>query len=39
LLIFRHRLPQYEFSIAAARNPAQFGEALVDEPGMGQNHL
>ena len=26
LLIFRHRLPQYEFSIAAARNPAQFGE-------------
>jgi uncharacterized SAM-binding protein YcdF (DUF218 family) len=26
LLIFRHRLPQYEFSAAAARNPAQFGE-------------
>lgn len=27
LLIFRHRLPQYQFSVAAARNPAQFGEA------------
>jgi len=27
LKIFRHRLPQYEFSAAAARNPAQFGEA------------
>ena len=27
LMIFRHRLPQYEFSVAAARNPAQFGEA------------
>ena len=27
LLIFRHRLPQYQFSAAAARNPAQFGEA------------
>ncbi len=27
LIIFRHRLPQYEFSVAAARNPAQFGEA------------
>jgi uncharacterized SAM-binding protein YcdF (DUF218 family) len=26
LLIFRHRLPQYRFSVAAARNPAQFGE-------------
>jgi vancomycin permeability regulator SanA len=25
LLIFRHRLPQYQFSVAAARNPAQFG--------------
>jgi vancomycin permeability regulator SanA len=27
LMIFRHRLPQYQFSVAAARNPAQFGEA------------
>ncbi len=27
LMIFRHRLPQYQFSAAAARNPAQFGEA------------
>jgi hypothetical protein len=27
LLIFRHRLPQYQFNVAAARNPAQFGEA------------
>src|SRR5450756_1026279 len=27
LMIFRHRLPQYKFSAAAARNPAQFGEA------------
>ena len=27
LMIFRHRLPQYHFSVAAARNPAQFGEA------------
>jgi hypothetical protein len=27
LMIFRHRLPQYYFSVAAARNPAQFGEA------------
>jgi uncharacterized SAM-binding protein YcdF (DUF218 family) len=27
LLIFRHRLPQYQFNAAAARNPAQFGEA------------
>ena len=27
LMIFRHRLPQYRFSAAAARNPAQFGEA------------
>ena len=27
LLIFRHRLPQYQFSVAAARNSAQFGEA------------
>jgi cellulose synthase/poly-beta-1,6-N-acetylglucosamine synthase-like glycosyltransferase len=26
LLIFRHRLPQYEISVAGARNPAQFGE-------------
>jgi DUF218 domain len=25
LLIFRHELPEYEFSIAAARNPEQFG--------------
>lgn len=25
--IFRHRLPQYQFSVAAARNPAQFGDA------------
>jgi hypothetical protein len=27
LMIFRHRLPQYEFNAAAARNPEQFGEA------------
>jgi uncharacterized SAM-binding protein YcdF (DUF218 family) len=27
LMIFRHRLPQFQFSAAAARNPAQFGEA------------
>jgi uncharacterized SAM-binding protein YcdF (DUF218 family) len=27
LMIFRHRLPQYQFSTATARNPAQFGEA------------
>jgi len=27
LIIFRHRLPQYQFSAAAARNPAQFGAA------------
>ena len=27
LLIFRHRLPQYEFHVAAARNPIDFGEA------------
>ncbi|SRR5208282_1042400 len=27
LMIFRHRLPQYQISAAAARNPAQFGAA------------
>ena len=27
LMIFRHRLPQYQFNAAAARNPAEFGEA------------
>ena len=27
LMIFRHRLPQYQFNAAAAPNPAQFGEA------------
>jgi len=27
LLIFRHRLPQYQFNAAAAHNPQQFGEA------------
>jgi hypothetical protein len=27
LLIFRHRLPQYQFSVAAARGPASFGDA------------
>ncbi len=27
LIIFRHRLPQYQFSVAAARNPSQFGDA------------
>jgi hypothetical protein len=27
LMIFRHRLPQYQFNVAAARNPAQFGGA------------
>ncbi|MGA7292077.1 MAG: ElyC/SanA/YdcF family protein [Terriglobales bacterium] len=27
LMIFRHRLPQYQFSVAAARNPLEFGDA------------
>jgi len=27
LMIFRHRLPQYQFNVAAARNPEEFGEA------------
>jgi DUF218 domain len=27
LSIFSHRLPQYQWSVAAARNPAQFGTA------------
>ena len=27
LMIFRHRLPQYQFSVAAAHNPTQFGNA------------
>jgi hypothetical protein len=27
LMIFRHRLPQYQFSAAAARNATQFGDA------------
>lgn len=27
LIIFRHRLPQYEVHVAAAHNPAEFGEA------------
>ena len=27
LLIFRHRLPQYQFSVAAARGPKSFGDA------------
>ena len=27
LTIFRHRLPQYQFSVAAARGPASFGDA------------
>ena len=27
LTIFRHRLPNYQFSVAAARNPSQFGIA------------
>ncbi|HYW40029.1 MAG TPA: YdcF family protein [Terriglobales bacterium] len=27
LMTFRHRLPQYQFNVAAARNPTQFGEA------------
>jgi len=26
LAIFRHRLPQYQFNVAAAGNPVQFGE-------------
>jgi uncharacterized SAM-binding protein YcdF (DUF218 family) len=26
-MIFRHLLPQYQVSVASARNPAQFGEA------------
>ena len=27
LMIFRHRLPQYQFNAAAARSPEQFGQA------------
>jgi len=27
LMIFRHRLPQYQFSVAAARGPKSFGDA------------
>ena len=27
LMIFSHRLPQYQWSVAAARNPATFGDA------------
>ena len=27
LAIFRHRLPQYQFSVAAARSPGSFGDA------------
>jgi hypothetical protein len=27
LMIFRRRFPQYQISVAAARNPAEFGEA------------
>ena len=27
LMIFRHHLPQYQFSVAAVPNPLQFGEA------------
>ncbi|MGD0793732.1 MAG: YdcF family protein [Terriglobales bacterium] len=27
LMIFRHRLPQYQFNAAAVRDPAHFGEA------------
>jgi uncharacterized SAM-binding protein YcdF (DUF218 family) len=27
LMIFRHRLPQYQFSVAAARGPGSFGDA------------
>jgi len=27
LMILRHRLPQYQFSVAAARDPDRFGEA------------
>ncbi len=27
LAIFRHRLPQYQFSVAAARGPGSFGDA------------
>jgi vancomycin permeability regulator SanA len=26
-MIFRHRLPQYQFSTAGARNPSEFGDA------------
>jgi uncharacterized SAM-binding protein YcdF (DUF218 family) len=26
-MIFRHRLPQYQFNVTAARDPAHFGEA------------
>ncbi len=27
LMIFRHRLPQYQFNVAAAHNPEEFGDA------------
>ncbi len=27
LMVFRHRLPQYQFNVAAARNPEEFGDA------------
>ncbi len=27
LMIFRHCLPQYQFSVAGAVNPSQFGQA------------
>ncbi len=39
LMIFRHRLPQYQFSVAAARSPEGIRRSLVDEPRMGKSHF
>ena len=38
LRIFRQRLPQYQFSAAAAQDPSHFGMSLVDQPRVGQDH-
>ena len=39
LLIFRHRLPQYQFSVAAARGPESFGEAWWTNRECGKSHF
>jgi uncharacterized SAM-binding protein YcdF (DUF218 family) len=39
LTIFRHRLPQYQFSVAAARNPAAFGRAWWTNREWAKNTL